>query len=201
MTVAHRTIILASSSPYRRELFDRLGLSYFAVSPEVDESPLPGEAPRELAIRLSRAKAEAVHCKFPDSITIGSDQVAALDGAPVGKPGSARAAREQLRALSGKTVVFHTALTVLSPDSEQSAEVPTICVFRPLTDTAIARYVAIDTPWDTAGSAKAERLGIALMRSIRSDDPTAIIGLPLITLTGMLSSLGIDPLDYARMPA
>ena len=201
MTVVHRPLILASSSRYRKELLERLRLSFVSISPDVDESPMPGETPRDLALRLSLAKAQAVIARNPDSIVIGSDQAASLRGRPLGKPGNAQAARDQLRALSGQTVVFHTALTVMTPDAVQTAEVPTTCEFRTLGAAAIERYVTIDDPLDTAGSAKAESLGIALMRSMRSDDPTAIIGLPLITLTRMLAGIGLDPLDAARLPS
>ena len=190
MKVAHRPLILASSSRYRRELLERFRLSFFAISPDVDESPQAGETPRDLALRLSLAKARAVMALHPDSIVIGSDQAASLHDLPLGKPGNVQAARDQLHALSGQTVVFHTALTVLSPDSAETVEVPTTCVFRTLTDAAI----------DTAGSAKAESLGIALMHSMRSDDPTAIIGLPLIALTRLLAAVGLDPLNAARLP-
>ena len=200
MKVAHRPLILASSSRYRRELLERFRLSFFAISPDVDESPQAGETPRDLALRLSLAKARAVMARHPDSIVIGSDQAASLHDLPLGKPGNVQAARDQLHALSGQTVVFHTALTVLSPDSAETVEVPTTCVFRTLTDAAIERYIAIDNPLDTAGSAKAESLGIALMHSMRSDDPTAIIGLPLIALTRLLAAVGLDPLNAARLP-
>lgn len=201
MTVAHRPLILASSSLYRKELLERLRLSFSAISPDVDESPLPGESPRDLALRLSLAKAQAVIAQNPGSVVIGSDQAAALHGLPLGKPGSVQAARDQLHALSGQTVVFHTALTVISPGSVQTAEIPTTCEFRTLGAAAIERYITIDNPLDTAGSAKAESLGIALMRSMRSDDPTAIIGLPLIALTRMLAEIGLDPLNAARLPS
>ena len=201
MTVAHQPLILASSSRYRRELLERFRLSFLAISPEVDESPLAGETPRDLALRLALAKAQAVFHRHPDSIVIGSDQAASLHDRPLGKPGNALAARAQLRALSGQTVVFHTALTVLSRSSAETVEVPTTCVFRELSDSAIERYVAIDNPLDTAGSAKAESLGIALMQSMQSDDPTAIIGLPLIALTRLLAAVGLDPLNAARMPS
>ena len=197
MTVAHRPLILASSSRYRKELLERLRLSFLTISPDIDESPLSGEPPRDMALRLSLAKARAVIAQNPGSIVIGSDQAASLHGRPVGKPGCVQAARDQLQALSGQTVVFHTALTVISPDLVQTAEVPTSCEFRTLSAAAIERYIA--NPLDTAGSAKAESLGIALMRSMQSDDPTAIIGLPLITLTRMLAGIGLDPLDAARL--
>ena len=199
MTVAHRPLILASSSRYRKELLERLRLSFLTISPDIDESPLSGEPPRDMALRLSLAKARAVIAQNPGSIVIGSDQAASLHGRPVGKPGCVQAARDQLQARSGQTVVVHTALTVISPDSVQTAEVPTSCEFRTLSAAAIERYIAIDNPLDTAGSAKAESLGIALMRSMQSDDPTAIIGLPLITLTRMLAGIGLDPLDAARL--
>lgn len=201
MPIAYRPLILASSSRYRRELLERFKLSFSAISPDVDESSLPDETPRDLALRLSLAKARAVAAQHPGSIVIGSDQAASLNGRPLGKPGNPEAARDQLRAMSGQTVVFHTALTVIAGDTAQTTEIPTTCVFRLLSDAAIARYVTIDNPVDTAGSAKAESLGIALMRSMQSDDPTAIIGLPLIALTHMLANVGVDPLDNARLPS
>lgn len=160
---------------------------------------MPGEDPRSLALRLAQAKAQAVAVQYPAHIVIGADQAASLHGAPVGKPGNLTNAKRQLRALSGQTVVFHSAMSVARDHRLQTVEIPTICVFRSLTDAAIDRYLAIDTPFDTAGSAKAESLGIALMQSMESADPTSIIGLPLIALTRLLADFGLDPLDYAQM--
>ena len=193
-------LILASSSPYRRELLSRLRIPFFTVSPDVDETPGPNENPRALSLRLAQTKAQAVATKYPGHIVIGADQAASLHGTPVGKPGDRAGAKMQLRALSGQSVVFHSAMCVVLDQRAETTEVPTTCVFRPLSDDAIDRYLTIDTPFDTAGSAKAESLGIALMQSMASSDPTAIIGLPLIELTRLLAQFGLDPLDHARLP-
>lgn len=193
-------LILASSSPYRRELLSRLRLPFEAISPDVDETPRAGEAPADLALRLSVDKAVAIAARHPGCIVIGSDQVATADGRPIGKPGDFSRAQAQLRALAGRTVEFHSALAVTDGQRIEKADVVTHCRFRPLSDAAIDTYLHAEAPYDTAGSAKAESLGIALMESIRSDDPTAIIGLPLITLTRMLAQFGLDPLT-AGTPA
>lgn len=158
-----------------------------------------GEEPRALALRLAHAKAQVVAIQYPGHIVIGADQAASLHGTPVGKPGNLASAKRQLRALSGQSVVFHSAMSVALDQHFHTVEIPTICVFRTLTDAAIDRYLAIDTPFDTAGSAKAESLGIALMQSMESSDPTSIIGLPLIALTSLLADFGLDPLDHAQM--
>ena len=193
------SLILASSSPYRRELLSRLRIPFFAISPDIDETPRHGEDPRSLALRLAQAKAQIIAIEYPRHIVIGADQTASLHGNPIGKPGDQEGAKRQLRALSGQSVVFHSAMTVVFDQRVQTVEVPTTCVFRALTDAAIERYLAIDTPYDTAGSAKAESLGIALMQSIESADPTAIIGLPLIALTRLLADFGLDPLEHAAV--
>lgn len=187
-------LILASSSVYRRHLLERLQIPFLCISPDVDESALANEAPLDTARRLSIAKAHAVHQHNPDSVVIGSDQVAVCNDQAIGKPGSPEKAYEQLRFLSGKTVLFHTGVCLISPTSTHTDIVTTICQFRPLSEQEIYTYLAIDAPYDTAGSAKAESLGIALMEYIRSDDPTAIIGLPMITLSHMLRTIGINPL-------
>ena len=187
-------LILASTSRYRRELLERLRLPFVALPPEVDETPLESEDPAQLALRLSEAKARAVAARHPGCVVIGSDQVATLDGQPLGKPGDHERAREQLRRLSGRTIAFNSGLAVTDGQRVERTNVVTLCRFRALSDAAIEAYLRADRPYDTAGSAKAESLGIALMEGIRSDDPTAIIGLPLIALTGMLRSFGIDPL-------
>jgi len=193
-------LILASSSIYRRELLLRLKIPFSCISPEVDESSKPGETASALALRLSVLKAQTVAQQHPEAIVIGADQAASLAGQIIGKPGSLSAAAQQLARLSGQTVVFHSALTVLrGPGYCKSMDVPTTCVFRPLTASAIQRYVQIDQPSDTAGSAKAECLGIALMERMDSSDPTAIIGLPLIALTRMLCEVGLDPLEHAKV--
>lgn len=190
-------LILASSSPYRRELLSRLKIPFLSVSPDVDETPAPGENPKVLALRLAQSKAQAVAAQYPDHIIIGADQAASLHGAPLGKPGNRDGAQRQLKALSGQLVVFHSAITVMRGQQIYSDEVPTTCIFRQLSDAAIDRYLSIDTPYDTAGSAKAESLGIALMLRMDSTDPTSIIGLPLIALTRMLTQFGLDPLEHA----
>ncbi|HEY9573809.1 MAG TPA: Maf family protein, partial [Pusillimonas sp.] len=154
----------------------------------------PDESPAQLALRLSMAKAQAVIAKHPGAVVIGSDQVATVDGTPIGKPGSFERAREQLVQLSGRTVEFHSALCVSDGRRHHSDDIITFCRFRTLTDDEITRYLRLEQPYDTAGSAKAEGLGIALMDSMRSDDPTAIIGLPLIALARMLRSFGLNPL-------
>lgn len=189
------SLILASSSPYRRELLSRLRLPYTAVSPDIDETPRPGESPAELALRLSVEKARAIGSRHPGAVVIGSDQVATVDGAPIGKPGDFERARAQLQALSGRTVEFHSALAVTDGTRVLREDVVTRCRFRTLSSAAIDAYLHAEQPYDTAGSAKAESLGIALMEAIHSDDPTAIIGLPLIALTRMLLDFGIDPLQ------
>lgn len=194
MTAPSPRLILASSSPYRRELLSRLRLPFMAISPDIDETPRPGEAPAELALRLSEEKARAVAALHPGAVVIGSDQVATVDGQPIGKPGSFERAREQLTRLSGREVEFHSALAVTDGARATRRDVVTYCRFRRLSQAAIEAYLHAEQPYDTAGSAKAESLGIALMEEMRSDDPTAIIGLPLIALTGMLREFGIDPL-------
>ncbi|MFY3937383.1 Maf-like protein [Achromobacter xylosoxidans] len=188
------SLILASSSRYRKELLTRLRLPFTAIPPDVDETPQPGESPEALALRLSVAKAMAVVGGHPGSVVIGSDQVATVDGQPIGKPGDFTRAQAQLRALSGQIVEFHSALAVTDGLRVEKADIVTRCRFRRLSDQAIDAYLRAEEPYDTAGSAKAESLGIALMESIQSDDPTAIIGLPLIALTRMLAGFGLDPL-------
>lgn len=193
-TAGSADIVLASTSRYRRELLARLVPDFRVVAPHVDERPLAGENPGELAARLAKAKALAVAADCPRSLVIGSDQVAELDGRAIGKPGSAEAARTQLAASSGRTVVFHTAICVAdvrsSPPVTHSAIDHTRAVFRVLTDDEIARYVDCDHPLDCAGAFKAERLGIALFERIETTDPTALIGLPLIALARLLRAAG-----------
>jgi len=198
MPISIPRLILASSSPYRRELLSRLRLPFEAISPNVDETPRDGETPAALALRLSVDKAMAIAAQQPGCIVIGSDQVATVDGKPIGKPGNFERAQAQLRMLAGQTVEFHSALAVTDGERVEKADIVTQCRFRSLSDIAIDAYLRAETPYDTAGSAKAESLGIALMESIHSDDPTAIIGLPLIALTGMLASFGLDPLMHAQ---
>lgn len=191
-------LILASSSRYRQDMLRRLRLPFQAIAPNVDETPQPGETPAALAMRLSVAKANAVLANHPASVVIGSDQVATIDGEAIGKPGDADRARTQLARLSGRTVEFHSALCVTDGVRTEVDDVVTSCRFRKLSDAEIVQYLALDRPFDTAGSAKAESLGIALMESMRSDDPTAIVGLPLIALCRMLRGFGLNPLLEAQ---
>ncbi len=189
----NRAIVLGSSSIYRRELLSRLRLPFEVAAPQVDESPLPGESPRELALRLARAKASAVAARFPDAVVIGSDQVADLEGEPLGKPGSHTKAAAQLRRMSGCTVVFQTAVAVVCRTTAFEAIdlAPVEVRFRDLSDMEIENYLRSEQPYDCAGSAKSEGLGIALLESIHSDDPTALVGLPLIRTCQMLRAAGI----------
>jgi septum formation protein len=187
-------LVLASSSRYRRELLKRLGLPFKAVSPSIDESPRPAEMPRQTATRLAREKADAIGKRHPSAWIIGSDQVADLDGQAIGKPGTLEVAREQLRALAGHTVLFHTALCFSNSRLGRRHErvVTTDVVFRRLTDAEIERYLELEPAFDCAGSAKSEGLGISLLSRLGGDDPTALIGLPLIALSAMLRAEGFD---------
>jgi len=188
-----RPLILASTSPYRRELLQRLRLPFEVVSPEVDETPLSGETPQALAQRLALAKAHAVAARFPEAVVIGSDQVADLDGEPLGKPGDHVRAIAQLQRMRGRTLIFQTAVAVVCSASGFSAHdiAPVRVTFRQLSDEAIEAYLRAETPYDCAGSAKSEGLGIALLDAIDSDDPTALIGLPLIRTCRMLRAAGV----------
>lgn len=188
------SIILASSSRYRRELLQRLGVPFESWSPDVDERPLPSEPPRETAIRLARAKADAGARKFPSAWIIGSDQVADLDGRAIGKPGTFENASQQLRDVSGHSVLFHTALCVWNARLERRHErlVSTDVAFRRLTDAEIDRYLNREHALDCAGSAKSEGLGISLLSRLGGEDPTALVGLPLIALASMLRAEGFD---------
>ena len=184
-------LVLASTSPYRRELLQRLRLPFEVARPQVDETPLDGERPDAMSQRLARSKAAAVAAGDPPAWVIGSDQVAELDGAPLGKPGHRDAALAQLAAMSGRTVRFHTALALLRRDGPALEALDTTTVrFRQLGGEEIARYVDAEQPFDCAGSFKAEALGIALFESIRSDDPTALVGLPLIATARLLREAG-----------
>lgn len=191
--VKNRPLVLGSSSRYRRELLERLHLPFTVAAPESDESPLPGEAPHALALRLALAKAHAVAALHPQAIVIGSDQVADLAGEPLGKPGNHERATAQLRRMGGRTVVFQTAVAVVCSDSGFSEVdiAPVEVRFRPLDDATIERYLRAEQPYDCAGSAKSEGLGIALLDAIVSDDPTALIGLPLIRTCRMLRAAGL----------
>jgi 7-methyl-GTP pyrophosphatase len=188
------SIILASSSPYRRELLDRLGIPFETWPPEVDERPLSAETPPRTAQRLARAKAEAAAARWPAAWIIGSDQVADLDGSPLGKPGTHENARAQLRALSGNTARFHTALCLFHRELGRRHEdmVTTEVTFRTLSDAEIERYLAREDALDCAGSAKSEALGISLLARLAGGDPTALVGLPLIALSAMLRSEGFE---------
>lgn len=192
-------LILASTSRYRRELLQRLQLPFAVEAPGVDESPLPGEAPAALAARLALDKAMAVATRTPDAVVIGSDQVADLDGQPIGKPGDHDRAVQQLRQMSGRSVLFQTALAVVRARSGfQRVELASVRVsFRQLSDDEIETYLRLEQPYDCAGSAKSESLGIALLAAIDSDDPTALVGLPLIRTCELLRQAGLDPLAAA----
>jgi len=188
-----RTLVLASTSRYRRELLQRLELPFTADSPDIDETPLAGEAPDATALRLAEAKARAVAERHPDALIIGSDQVASVDDERFGKPGTVERAITQLQRMRGRSIVFHTALALFDARdrSIQLRNVPTEVAIRPLSDEEIVRYVEREKPLDCAGSAKCEGLGISLMEHMRGDDPNALIGLPLIALCAMLREAGI----------
>jgi len=189
-------LILGSTSPYRRELLARLRLAFEVDSPRVDEAARPGEAPAALAARLALEKAQEVARRHPGAVVIGADQVADLDGQAIGKPGDHARAVAQLQAMRGRRVVFHTAVAVARVDTglAQVLVAPVIVRFRPLSDAEIEHYLHTEQPYDCAGSAKCETLGIALLESIESDDPTALVGLPLIRTCALLRQAGIDPL-------
>ncbi|QCP50480.1 septum formation protein Maf [Trinickia violacea] len=196
-------LILASSSRYRRELLERLRLPYEVIVPAIDEAPLAGEAPAATALRLAEAKARAVALGIDAgqrALVIGSDQVATFDGHPIGKPGTHEKALAQLQAMRGREVEFHSALCLLDSGdgSAQVEDVVTRVRFRDLPDAELDAYLRTETPYDCAGSAKSEGLGIALLDAIDSNDPTALIGLPLIALTRMLRSAGYPLLRGAR---
>ncbi len=189
-------IVLASTSRYRRELLQRLQVDFEVQAPHVDESALAGESPRETAVRLALAKALAVHGRHTGAVVIGSDQVAELAGVPLGKPLEHGIALAQLERMQGKEVVFHTAVAVVGPgpDTVQVDCVPTTVLLRSLPRAALEHYLRTDQPYDCAGAAKIESLGIALVERVQSDDPTALVGLPLIRLTTMLAAAGVSVL-------
>ena len=193
MTSVNRSLVLGSTSRYRRELLSRLNVPFEVAAPDADETPLPGEPPALLALRLALAKAQAVAAKFPQAVVIGSDQVADLHGQPLGKPGTHERAVVQLRQMRGQTVIFQTALAVVCLETgfaeQDIAEVRV--VFRELSDEEIEKYLRIEQPYDCAGSAKSEGLGIALLERIDNDDPTALIGLPLIRTARMIRTAGV----------
>ncbi|GHT80890.1 Maf-like protein [Betaproteobacteria bacterium] len=198
--MSHPRLILASTSVYRRQLLERFGLPFEVAHPQVDETALPGEAPPALAQRLALAKAEAVARRHADALIIGSDQVAAQITAAgdeiFGKPGTLERAVDQLSRMSGQEVIFHTAVALVDTRTghpgPQLATVPTRVRFRPLTETEIRRYLAREPAFDCAGSAKCEGLGITLLDALSGDDPTALIGLPLIALARMLRATGME---------
>lgn len=189
----HRALVLGSSSRYRRELLERLRIPFTTASPDVDETPSPAEAPRAMALRLALLKAQAVAALHPQAIVIGSDQVADLSGEPLGKPGNHERAVAQLRRMRGQTVVFQTAVAVVCAASGfEAVEIAEVHArFRALHDDEIERYLRAEEPYDCAGSAKSEGLGITLLDAIDSDDPTALIGLPLIRTCRMLRAAGL----------
>jgi septum formation protein len=193
---ARPPLILASTSRYRHELLSRLRMPFEVKAPEVDETARPGETPVALAQRLALAKARAIAEQWPEAVVIGSDQVADLEGQALGKPGTHERAVQQLRRMRGRRVMFHTAVAVVrgSAGFEQTALCSVAVSFRDLGDEEIEHYLRIEQPYDCAGSAKCEGLGIALLAAIESDDPTALIGLPLIRTCALLREAGLDPL-------
>lgn len=188
-----RRLVLASTSKYRKALLERLGLAFEVAAPRVDEQALPGEAPADTALRLSILKARSLERRFADALIIGSDQVAASGSTRLDKPGDHATAVRQLRSLSGKTADFHTAVSLFDAKSKdlRSRVVPCRVTFRTLDDARIEAYLRREQPYDCAGSAKAEGLGIALIARMETDDPTSLIGLPLIALTEMLERAGL----------
>ncbi|HXE21559.1 MAG TPA: Maf family nucleotide pyrophosphatase [Rhodoferax sp.] len=194
--VAPRALVLGSTSRYRRELLQRLQVPFEVAAPQVDETPRPGEAPADLALRLALAKAQAVARRFPHAVVIGSDQVAELAGEPLGKPGNHARATLQLRRMRGQTVVFQTAVAVVCAEAgfSQMELAPVKVQFRDLSDAEIEAYLQAEQPYDCAGSAKSEGLGIALLDAIESDDPTALVGLPLIRTCRMIRAAGVKVL-------
>jgi septum formation protein len=187
-----KKLILASTSRYRKELLGRLGLAFETISPEVDEAPLPKETPELMAIRLAQAKALAVSLFNPSAYVIGSDQVVDLNGVAMGKPGDHANAMAQLQKLRGQTVKFHTAICLAHAGSAKTMNVITEVKFRELDDDVLESYLLAETPYDCAGSAKSEGLGICLLEYVRSDDSTALIGLPLITVCTLLRDAGFS---------
>ena len=187
-------LILASSSSYRRALLERLGFTFSVVAPEIDESVRDGELPASASVRLAEAKARAVAARHPNALIIGCDQMAACDGIAIGKPRDRDDAMAQLRSMRGRTIIFHTALTLLNARTDrcQTALVDVASTFRTLGDAQLAAYIDRDQPYNCAGSVKCEALGIVLFSRIASDDPTALIGLPLIRLTDMLMAEGMQ---------
>jgi len=188
-----RPLILGSTSRYRKELLTRLRIPFETAAPDVDETPHSNESPKDLALRLALAKARAVALKYPEAVVIGSDQVADLDGTPLGKPGNHTNAILQLQRMRGKTVIFQTALSVvcIATGYERTDLAEVRVKFRNLSDAEIETYLRSEEPYDCAGSAKSEGLGIALLDAIDNDDPTALIGLPLIRTCQLLREAGV----------
>lgn len=189
------SLILASGSRYRQEQLRGLGLTFASSPADIDESRQPEEVPLRLAQRLAKTKARTVFTKHPQSVVIGADQVCAQENNVLGKPGEASRACEQLERLSGRVVTFHSAVTVVGPDAEYSFSVPTEVAFRTLTRNEIERYVELDEPFDCAGAVKSEKAGSLLFEYVKSNDPSALIGLPLIELSNILRQFGINPLS------
>ena len=188
-------LVLGSSSPYRKELLERLHQPFLTDSPEVDETVLPGETPENLTVRLAKAKAMAVHAKHPDAFVIGSDQVADLNGTILGKPHTKERAFDQLMSMQSQTVRFLTALCIVNPEGQTfEAMVPTTVVMKTLKPETVRAYIDIEEPLNCAGAAKIEKLGVALMKSVTSEDPTALIGLPLIKTISLLAQAGFPVL-------
>lgn len=196
-SLSPRTLVLGSTSPYRRALLERLRIPFEVQGPEVDETPHAGEAPMALAQRLALAKAQSVAKRFPQAIVIGSDQVADLNGEPLGKPGNHANAVKQLQKIRGQTVVFQTAVSVvcLATGFAQSELAQVKVQFRHVSDAAIEAYLQAEQPYDCAGSAKSEGLGIALLERIDNQDPTALVGLPLILTCRLLRAAGLPFYD------
>ena len=194
------TLILASSSRYRREVLEKLHLPFACVSPDIDETPFASESPERTSLRLAESKARKVAENHPNALIIGCDQVATVDGLQIGKPGNHENAVRQLTMLSGKEVVFHSAICLYDSASQhmQSTIVPYYVKFKVLTPPQIETYLRLEQPYDCAGSAKSEGMGIALLDYMRGDDPNALIGLPIIALVNMLQQSGIDVLSLPR---
>lgn len=196
----HRPLILASTSPYRRALLEKLGLPFACIAPQVDEQPQTGESAQALVERLARAKAAAIAAQYPDALVIGSDQVAVIDGVILGKPHSHDRAFAQLQAASGKAVTFLTGLALVHQAGGRvlSLVEPFEVKFRRLSEQSIEHYLRLEQPYDCAGSFKSEGLGISLFEALQGRDPNALIGLPLIALIDLLTELGYDTLAAAR---
>lgn len=192
--MTNQSIILASSSPYRKSLLERLGLVFSCISPDIDETPLANERPETTAFRLAQLKARKIGESHTEALIIGCDQVATLDGIQLGKPGNHETATKQLQLQRGRSVVFHSALCLYNAKTHsiQADVIPYEVAFRNLTDDQIERYLQREQPYDCAGSAKSEGLGIAIIESMRGDDPNALIGLPLIALITMLQNEGVN---------